>query len=171
LTDDGQFATGLHSAPADEEGSPAQRTELLRAGVLVGCLHNVETASRARTRSTGNGLRMELTSPPSVGATNFILQPGPEPVEKLLAAYSGAFYATEVLGLHTLEPVTGEFSLGASGWLLDGGAAGQPVRGITISGNMLAWFNHLDRVANDLTVFGHFCAPTVAVRDMMLAGS
>jgi PmbA protein len=161
----------LYSAPGDEEGTPAQRTELLNAGVLAGCLHNVETAARAHTRSTGNGLRLDLTSPPSVGATNFILQPGPEPVKKLFAAYPGAFYAAEVLGLHTLDPVTGDFSLGASGWLLQDGAAGQPVRGITISGNMLAWLSRIDALANDLTVFGHFCAPTVAVRDLTLAGS
>jgi PmbA protein len=144
---------------------------LLRAGVLAGCLYNVETAIRAQTQSTGNGLRPELTSPPGVGPTNFILQPGPEPVESLLAAYPGAFYAAEVLGLHTLDPVTGDFSLGASGWLLEGAEAGQAVRGVTLTGNLLAWLNQLDRLANDAATFGHFTAPTVAVRDLTLAGS
>jgi PmbA protein len=172
LADDALLPGGLYSAPGDEEGSRAQRTELLRAGVLAGCLHNVETAARAQIQSTGNGLRPELTSPPGVGPTNFILQPGAESVERLLAAYPGAFYAAEVLGLHTLDPVTGDFSLGASGWLLtDGGGAGQAVRGITLTGNLLAWFNRLERLANDAATFGHFTAPTAAVRDLTLAGS
>ncbi|NTV52912.1 MAG: TldD/PmbA family protein, partial [Candidatus Firestonebacteria bacterium] len=162
---------GLYSAPGDEEGSPAQRTELLRAGVLTGCLHDLETAARAQTRSTGNGFRPELTSPPGVGPSNFLLQPGPDSLVSLLTAYPGALYAADVLGLHTLDPVTGDFSLGAGGWLLEAGQAGRPVRGITISGNLLTWLKQIDRLADDLTVFGHFGAPTVAVRDLTLAGS
>jgi PmbA protein len=171
LADDGVWPQGIYTAPWDEEGCPTQRTELLKSGIVQGCLHNQETAARAQTQSTGNGQRMNFSAPPSVGPTNFRMLPGSESPESLLRAYPGALYAADVLGLHTLDPVTGDFSLGASGWLLAVEGREVPVRGITISGNVLAWLNQIERVGNDETAYGHFSAPTVVVRDLLVAGS
>jgi PmbA protein len=153
----------------DEEGSATQRTELIREGVLTACLHNRETALRGKTRSTGNGVRSSLSTTPAVGPMQVQLLPGSQTPEALYQAYPDALVAADVLGLHTLDPVTGDFSLGASGWLLQPGGD-VAVRGVTLSGNLMTWLKQIVAVGSDVRVLGHFSAPSVVVRDLLVAG-
>ncbi|MCK5218494.1 TldD/PmbA family protein, partial [bacterium] len=138
LIDDGTLKDGLGTAMVDDEGSPMQRTELVKDGKLTGLMHNIETARRARISSTGNGLRLEFKTMPDVHPTNFWLLPGTQEVKDLKNQAEGGLYLAEVMGLHTLDAVTGEFSLGASGWVIEDGTLGRPVRGVTIAGRMEA---------------------------------
>ncbi len=170
LVDDGTVAKGLGTAPVDEEGTPSGRTALVNAGRLAGFLHNEETARRGGVRSTGNGRRSGLQTPPGVEPSNFMLLPGSESPQNLGRRAAGVFYVVELLGLHTLDPVTGEFSVGASGWLLAGGEYDRPVRGVTLAGTLEQLLSQVAAVGNDATAYGNFSAPTLWVHDMMVAG-
>lgn len=171
LMDDGTAPGGMGTAPVDDEGTPMQRTELIRGGRLAGFMHNQETARRAGANSTGNARRSGLQAPPAVGPTNVICLPGGAGEAGLLAQAEGGLYLAEVLGLHTLDPVTGAFSLGASGWLIENGVLGRPVRGVTVAGRLETLLRQVEAVGDRLTTYGRFSAPTLLVRDIMVAGT
>lgn len=171
LIDDGTLKDGLGTALVDDEGSPMQRTELVKDGKLTGFIYNIETARRARAVSTGNGLRLEFQTMPDVRPTNFWLLPGTQEVKALKNQAEGGLCLAEVMGLHTLDAVTGEFSLGASGWVIEDGRLGQPVRGVTIAGRIEELLRQIDGVGNDSVIYGRFAAPTLLVRDIMVAGN
>jgi PmbA protein len=171
LVDDGTLPGGIATSPADDEGIPRQRTNLVTRGRLNGFLHNHETARRAGTASTGNAHRVSIQSPPAVGPSNLLLLPGAAHQAEILARAEGGLLLAEVLGLHTLDAVTGEFSLGASGWLIEHGAPGCPVRGVTIAGSLSDLLRQVDDLGSDLTTYGRFSVPTLLVRDIMVAGA
>ena len=166
----GALAGGLASAPFDGEGVATARTVLIERGVLRGFVHNVYTARKGGTKSTGNGIRASFKSTPEVGMTNFYLAPGSKRREELIADVEDGFYVTEVMGLHTANPVSGDFSVGAAGlWTSKGEMAG-PVRGVAIAGNLKDLLARVDGVADDLRWFGGKGAPTVRIRDIAVSG-
>ncbi len=171
LIDDGTLKEGLGTALVDDEGSPMQRTELVKDGKLTGLIYNIESARRANTSSTGNGLRLEFQTMPDVRPTNFWLLPGTQEVKALKNQAEGGLYLAEVMGLHTFDAVTGEFSLGASGWVIEDGTLGRPVRGVTIAGRMEELLRQIDGLGNDPVIYGRFAAPTLLIRDIMVAGN
>lgn len=170
IVDDGALAGGLASAPFDGEGVPAGRTVLIEAGILQGFVHNLYTARRSGTRSTGNGIRASFKSTPEVGMTNFYLLPGPKRAEELIAEVEDGFYVVEVMGLHTANPVSGDFSVGAAGLWITGGELSRPVRGVTIAGNLRDLLMHVDGVGDNLRWFGSRGAPAVRIRDIAVSG-
>ena len=109
LIDHGALKGRLGSAPFDGEGMPTQKTSLIHNGELQGFLHNLYTARKSGTISTGNAVRSGYKSTPEVGVTNFYLEPGKVSPEELLREISYGFYVTEVMGLHTANPISGDF--------------------------------------------------------------
>lgn len=170
LTDDGTYPGGIGSFPFDSEGVPCQRTELIRGGHLVGYLYDTYTANRDNTKSTGNGLRSSFRGLPSVGSTNFMIEPGTLPLNKLMDDITYGFYITDVMGMHTANPISGEFSVGAAGLLIENGQLTKPVRGVTIAGNILQLLEQVEAVGSDLRFFGGRGAPSLRIRSLSLSG-
>lgn len=170
VLDDGAMAGGIASAPFDGEGVPTGRTVLIEGGVLKGFLHNTYTAARDGVQSTGNGVRGSFKSTPEVGTTNFFIQPGTVSPEQLIRDTASGLYVTEVMGMHTANPISGDFSVGAAGILIENGQLTRPVRGVAIAGNLLELLNHVDGVAGDLTFFGGRGSPTIRVARMSISG-
>ena len=145
---------GLLSAPFDGEGMKTGKTTLIDQGILTGYLHNTYTANKDGVVSTGNAVRSSFKSTPEVGTTNFYIQQGTTEKEKLLQGIRRGLYITDVMGLHTANPISGDFSLGAAGILIENGELTTPVRGVAIAGNLLNVFKNIDGVANDLVFIG-----------------
>jgi PmbA protein len=138
LADDGIDPSGLASAPFDGEGVPRGRTPLIAGGRLLAYLHDTYTARRGGAESTGNAARSSYRSPPSVAPSNLMIEPGERTLEELIADAGDGVYVTEVAGLHSgVNPVTGRYSVGASGRTLSGGELADPVREFTIAGDLL----------------------------------
>jgi PmbA protein len=170
VIDDGALPGGIVSAPFDGEGVATSRTVLINKGVLQGYLHNTYTAARDGVQSTGNGVRNSFKGTPEVGTTNFFIETGTEPVEKLLAEIKSGIYVTEVMGMHTANPISGDFSVGIAGLLIENGELTRPVRGMAIGGNILDFLNNVDGVGNDLTFFGGRGSPTLRVAGITISG-
>jgi PmbA protein len=129
LVDDGRLLEGPAAAPFDDEGVPTQRTSLIQRGRLAQLLHNTYTARRGRTLSTGNAGRAGYRSPPGVSSTNLVLEPGRLQLAELLARADGGVYVQDATGVHSgANPVSGQFSVGATGLRITGGALGEPLR-------------------------------------------
>lgn len=171
VIDDGMLPGGIMSAPFDGEGVPTARTVLIEAGRLQGFLYNTYTAAKDNTVSTGNGSRGSFKSIPDVGTTNFYLKPGTVSREELLKDIKEGLYVTEVMGMHTANPISGDFSLGAAGLRIENGELTVPVRGVAIAGNIIDLLEAVDGVADDLTFFFGTGAPTVRVARMSISGS
>ena len=174
LVDDGRLAEGPATAPFDDEGVPTERTALIERGVLRGFLHNATTARRDASRSTGNASRPSYRGVPGVAPTNLVLEPGPDPAEALLRRAGRAVFVQDVKGVHSgANPVSGEFSVGASGLRVDGGALGEPLREMTIASTLPDVLRGIEALGSDLRFFpgaGAMGTPTILVGEMTVAG-
>lgn len=171
VRDDGRLAGGLATGPTDAEGVPTQTTPVIEAGVLRGFLHDTESAARAGTASTGNAGRSGFASPPGPGTTNFYLAPGRGSARQLLTETPRAFLVRDLIGMHTADPVSGEFSVGAAGVLWEKGRVRRAVKGVTLAGNLLDLMAKIDAVADDLSWQGAIGSPTFRVTGLSIGGS
>ena len=166
----GDCSTGPGAAPFDAEGVPTRRTELLSAGVLRGFLHNTYTALRGGTRSTGNAVRGYRSSP-GVGTTNLFVEPGDRSLEQLLREAEGGVLVQDVSGVHSgANPISGEFSVGATGLRISGGALGEPVREMTIASTIPEMLRSVVALGSELRWFSSIGVPYVLLGEMTLAG-
>lgn len=170
LVDDGIYEKGVASFPFDGEGWPSQRTVLVDKGVLKGYLYDTYTANKDKTRSTGNGIRGSFRGLPAVGTTNFYVEPGTVSPEKLREDMANGLYITEVMGMHTANPISGDFSVGASGMMIENGQISYPVRGLTIAGNLYGFLKDIEGLGSDLRFFGDTGSPSVMVKSLSVAG-
>lgn len=171
LVDDGRLESGIAAAPVDGEGVPTRRSDLIAGGVLKGYLHNTYTAGRAGTVSTGNGVRHSFKGLPEVGSTNVFIARGATEVNKLVGSVKNGFYVTSVMGMHTANPISGDFSVGAAGVWIENGELVKPVRGVAIAGNILDLLAEVDAVGDDLRFFGAHGAPTLRIGKITVSGS
>jgi PmbA protein len=170
LVDDGTNVEGPGAAPFDDEGVPSGRTELFTKGVLNGFLHNVYTAHKGETTSTGNGKR-GYRSPPDVGTSNFYVDAGETPRDELLSRAEGGVLIQDVSGVHSgANPISGEFSVGATGLRIAGGALGEPLREMTIASTLPEMLKAITGVGDDLRFFSSVGTPSVLIGEMTLAG-
>jgi PmbA protein len=139
LHDDGLDRDGLGSAPFDGEGVPHRRTALIEDGRLQAFLYDTYTARRGEAASTGNAGRSGYRSQPSVATSNLIVASGELSLDGLLGEAGEGVYVTDVAGLHSgVNPVTGVFSVGASGRAIAAGELAEPVREFTIAGDLVS---------------------------------
>ena len=174
LTDDGLHPEGLATAPFDGEGVAQQTTELIEDGVLRTFLFDSYTANRGGRESTGNGLRGSYRTPPSVSATNLLVAPGDNGGGDLLADAGDGLYVMGVSGLHSgVNPVSGSFSVGATGRVIRGGELAEPVREITIASDLVAMLQNVERAGGEarwVPFGGSVRAPALLVREMTVGG-
>jgi PmbA protein len=173
LVDDGRFAEGPAIAPFDDEGTATARTPLIEQGSLRGFLHNTYTAVRSGAASTGNAARGSYRAVPGVAPSNLYLEPSDVTVGDLLSRAGRAVYVQEVTGLHSgANPVSGEFSVGATGLRVDGGDLTEPLREMTIASTLLELLRAVVAVGSDLRFpGGGIGSPTILVGEMTVGGT
>jgi len=175
LHDDGLDPEGPASAPFDAEGVPRRRTALIEAGGLRSYLYDTYTANREGGASTGSASRQGYRSQPSVSASNLLVAAGELSEAQLLAAAGDGIYVTDVAGLHSgVNPVTGVFSVGASGREIRGGALAEPVREFTIAGELVAMLGAVRAAGAEprwVPFGGSVRTPPLLVAEMAISGS
>jgi PmbA protein len=173
LVDDPTVAEAFGASSHDAEGVPTRRVELIVDGVLRGFLHNVATGRRAGTGTTGSAVRGGYASTPGAGARALSLRPGTTSPEAILASAGEALYVQSVSGLHSgTNPVSGDFSVGADGLMVRGGAFAEPVREVTIASTLPRMLQEVVAVGDDLTWLpGGAAGVTVLLGEMSVAGA
>jgi PmbA protein len=171
LVDDGRLLAGPAASPFDDEGVPTRRTELLTLGTLNGFLHDTYTAHRGGTSSTGNARRAGYRTAPGVGISNFYVEPGVMDPAELLAQANGGVLIQDVSGVHSgANPISGEFSVGATGLRIQGDALGEPLREMTIASTIPDMLKAVVAVGNDLRFFTAVGVPSILIGEMTVAG-
>lgn len=173
LVEDPTVADAAGASEYDAEGLATRRTVLVQDGVLCGFLHNVWTARRTGTSSTASALRGGFKTAPGVGARALALTPGTRNQAELLADVGDALLVTGVQGLHSgANPVSGDFSVGATGLLVRGGAVAEPVREVTIASTLPRMLHDVIAVGNDLQWLPSAAAGvTLVISDMTMSGT
>lgn len=173
LVDDGTHPDGLASAPFDGEGTPCRRTPLVEHGVLQGFLHDTYTARKAGAHSTGNAQRGYQT-PPSVHPSNLIVEGALTPLAEVLAGVGPGVLVTDVVGVHSgANPISGEFSVGLSGVLIEGGETTTPVREVTLAGDIISMLKGIRALGDDARWVpgGSVFTPSLLIEGMSIGGS
>jgi PmbA protein len=175
LVDDGVHPDGPSTAPFDGEGSAHRRTPLIEGGKLLTFLFDARTARRGGRETTGNAGRGSYRTPPSVSTTNLILEAGDATLDELVSRAGDGLYVASVAGLHSgVNPVSGTFSVGATGRLIENGELGRPVREITIASDLVSMLKSVQAVGGPgrwVPFGGSVRSAPVLIAEMQVSGA
>jgi PmbA protein len=151
------------SCPFDGEGVPSRNNTLIKDGVVTAFLYDTYWASLAGTQSTGSSVRGGYRSWPALGIRHLCLEPSHTPISKQLAELPVVLKVTDIMGMHTANPITGELSVGINGILMEKGNPTYPVREAALSGNIYEMLSRVLAVGDDPRAFGHVLSPSILV--------
>ncbi len=159
----------------DGEGTPCRTKKIIEGGRFCTLLHNLKTAAKAGRESTGNAVRASAASPVDVGPFVLRLLPGTECFDALVHRLGDGLVITDVQGLHAgLNPVSGDFSLKASGRRIENGADTGAVGGITLAGNFLSLLQNISGIGGDVRFAApsscYAASPSVLLERLQVAG-
>ena len=166
IVDDPFMKKSSRSRSFDDEGVATKYKELVKDGVLKTYLHNLQTASKDGVKSTGNAFSG------SVAAVNLKVLPGSKTQEELVAEVKEGILITDVQGAHAgANPISGDFSLQATGFVIENGVKTKPVALITVAGNFIELMEKIVEIASDLktSYYGITC-PSVKISKMPVSG-
>ena len=155
--DDGVLPGEWGTDGIDDEGTPMEKTTVIEEGRITSFLHDLKSAGKAGTASTGNGRRESFRHLPIPRMTNTYIAPGEAKPDELIAGVESGFYAVSFAG-GQVDPTTGDFVFGVSeGYLIESGKVTTPCRGATLIGNCLDALGRIDAVADDFEMKTGFC--------------
>lgn len=173
LLDNGRMPGGLASRPFDDEGMPTGATRLINEGVLETVIYDTYTAAKEGTESTGNASRQSHREPPRLAPSNFYLQPGNISPDELIADVKQGLYVVNTMNTHSINPVSGDYSVSAQGFWIEDGQLSHPVNEVTIAIPLDQLLKNVKAVANDLLFLpfmGATGSPTFRVDGVMIGG-
>jgi PmbA protein len=172
LTDDPTDRRAFSASSHDGEGLACRRNVLIADGVLQMFVYDTVSARRAHTRSTGSAVRGGFAGTPSAGCRALVLTPGEHDAEQILATVGEGLYVQSVTGVHSgVNPVSGDFSVGAEGLMIRGGSFAEPVREVTVASTLQRMLQSVVAIGNDLRWLpGVAAGQTLAIADMALSG-
>lgn len=170
VIDDGTLKGGVGTLQLDAEGIPSKKNIVIEKGIFKGFLHSVYTAVKCNAKPTGNSVRHGYKSLPTSGIRNLYIERGTHTLEDLLRAYDEVFLILDLMGLHTVDPISGDFSLGASGIIYKNGKKEKAVKGVVIGGNILELMKNIVGVGEDLRMYGHVGSPSLLVEAITVGG-
>jgi PmbA protein len=169
ILDDGLLSEGLATRPFDAEGTASQTTKVVEGGVFKKILLDKKYAKRFGSQPTGNSSR-SIKNPPSISTTNVYLKAGTKTLAELVRDVGNGILITNLMGVHTANSVTGNFSLGASGLIIRSGKIAEPVKGFAVAGNVLDLFRSVSALGSDLRFFGSVGAPSLLLPELAVSG-
>lgn len=176
LVDDPLLVHGGASAPFDGEGVAMKTKKVIDSGKLTTYLHNLKTAKKDGVESTGNASRPSFKSTVSISPTNFFIQPGKKDFNELVRELDTGLIIISVQGTHSgADSVSGDFSLGAYGYLVEDGEISKPVDQITIAGNFFELLQNVEIIGSDLEFdvpgsFGSMGSPSLIIKSLAVSG-
>ncbi len=168
IIDDPHRKRGLGSKAFDGEGLPTARRSIINKGVLTGWLMESASARQLGLEPTGHASR-GVSGAPGVSPSNLHMEGGTVSPAELMADIKHGIYIHELAG-QGVNPVTGDYSRGAAGFLIIDGEIAGPVSEFTIAGNLKDMFKAMT-AANDLEFIRSNNVPTLRIDGMMIAGA
>lgn len=168
IYDDGTYEGGLNSSISDGEGTKSQKTTVIEKGVLKNFLYDIYTSNKGSTKSTGNGMRSSFADMPAVGLSNFILE-----FDELIdiSEIKEGIFVTDVLGAHTANPISGDFSVEVNNaFKIEGGEISDPVKKAMLSGNIFNLMKNISGISGETRQMGPFVIPRILAKSLRVVG-
>jgi PmbA protein len=156
------------SRPFDAEGLPTRARAIVEKGVLTGWTLDLATARKLGMQSTASASR-GTSAPPSPSTTNIDLTQGAVTRDDLIAQMGTGLVITSLIG-SSINPTTGDYSRGASGFWVEGGQIAYPVNEVTVAGNLREMLRRITP-ANDARAHLSTRVPSLLVEGLTLAGA
>lgn len=174
IVDDPFLKGGFASRNFDDEGTASTFKTMVDNGKLVSFAYNWKTANREGVASTGHASR-SYKGPISIAPTNLYVVNGDLDLDEMMVLADKGLLINNLEGLHSgLNPVSGDFSLSASGYEIKDGKKARPVNQITIAGNLYEVFKNIVAVGNDLKFGlpsnGYIGSPSILVKSLAVSG-
>ena len=168
IIDNPLLENAMGSVKSDGEGTPSAETTLVENGVLKSFIYDIYTANRVECESTSNGYRTSFMSTPEVSPSNvefkFSENIGMDEIDS-------GILTTSVLGAHTANPITGDFSVEASNaFTIENGEVTDSVKKAMISGNIYELMKKCDGLKSEIRQKGSFIIPKLLVHDLKVIG-
>ena len=176
LMDDPHRAGSASSTPFDGEGVATAPKAVIRGGVLTTLLHNLKTAHKQGVTTTANASRPGYAAPVGVAPTNFYFEPTDAGLDDMLRKLGDGLLITDLQGMHAgANPITGDFSLAAKGFMVKGGKVAEAVNQITVAGNFYDLLMGIEAVGGDLEFHAPgascFGSPSLLAKGLSVAGA
>jgi PmbA protein len=151
----------------DAEGTPTNRLDFVRDGVLTAFAYDLKTAYRAGTKSTGSAIRGGFAGLPAIGHHNFVVD-GKR--DKLFD--EPAIYVHSVVGAHTANPMSGDFSVEMSNpFRVNDGELSEPIRGAMLSGNFFDLQKQVAALGKESRSVGSYILPPAKINNVRVIGT
>lgn len=176
LVDDPFCPQAFSGEAFDGEGVATYKKNIIEDGVFTTMLYDLKRAKKAGVVSTGNASRPSYRAVVGIAPSNMYIQPGNASLSELLAQAGSGILITQVMGMHSgANTVSGDFSLAAKGFVIEGGKRGRPVEQITIAGNYYELLKGVRSIGDDLwfDLPGASCfgSPSLLVDGLSIAGT
>jgi PmbA protein len=173
LVDDPTDARSFGASTHDAEGLACRRNVLIENGVLCGFVFDTTAARRAGTASTASAVRGGYATTPVAGCRALLLSPGSLGAAEILSEVGEALFVQSITGVHSgVNPVSGDFSVGAEGLMVRGGVLAEPVREVTIASTLQRMLQSVLHIGSDVEWLpGIAAGQTVAIDGMALSGA
>ncbi len=173
IVDDPTDIRAYGASPYDAEGLASRRNLLVKDGILQGFVFDTVSARRAGVASTASAVRGGYASTPVAGCRALSLMPGSLDAEAILREVGEGLYVQSVTGVHSgVNPVSGDFSVGAVGLMVSGGELAQPVREVTVASTLQRMLTSVVAIGSDVEWLpGIAAGQTLAIGGMTLSGT
>ena len=168
ITDNPLLEKGLLTSKCDGEGSISEKTELIKNGVLKSFIYDIYTANKISGKTTSNGNRNSYLTTPEISPTNLEFK---FKEFKNLNEIDEGVLTTSVLGAHTANPISGDFSVEASNaFKIEKGELNYPINKAMISGNIFEIMNTVEGLKSEIKQYGNFIIPKLLTHDLRVVG-
>ncbi len=165
LLDDPLEKNSINSFAFDGEGVASRKNILIEKGRVASFVYDSYWGKVAGRSSTGNSIRGSYRSSPVLSVRHLKLEPGGGMLGEL-AGLKQVLKVTDIMGMHTVDPISGEFSVGVNGMLIENGEDAYPVREAAIAGNLYSMLGHVVHVGDDMRSFGSVQTPSILIEEM-----
>jgi len=150
----------------DAEGMPTQRTDFIRDGILCAFAYDLKTAYRYGKQSTANAVRGGYGGSPSIGHHNFVVDGKRDTVDD-----ERVVFVHNVVGAHTANPMSGDFSVELSNaFFREGGEFQEPIRSAMLSGNVFDLQHQITGLSQESRAIGSLILPSVRIKKQNIIG-
>ena len=168
ITDNPLLEKGMYTSKCDDEGSVSQKTELIKDGKLNSFIYDIYTANCEGIKTTSNGLRGSYLTTPMISPTNLEFEFSEM---KDLSEIDNGVLTTSVLGAHTANPISGDFSVEASNaFKIKNGELSEPINKAMVSGNIFEIMKSVEGLKSEIKQYGSYIIPKLLVHNLRVVG-
>nr|WP_295000987.1 TldD/PmbA family protein [uncultured Methanobrevibacter sp.] len=168
ITDNPLLEKGMYTTKCDDEGSVSQKTELIKNGELNSFIYDIYTANCEGLKTTSNGLRGSYLTTPMISPTNLEFEFSEM---KDLSEIDNGVLTTSVLGAHTANPISGDFSVEASNaFKIKNGELTEPINKAMVSGNIFEIMRTVEGLKSEVKQYGSYIIPKLLVHNLRVVG-